>query len=156
MRRPLNHHLSSPGNFLTPPSLLPDLEGGDSSQPSRTTTTTDTGLLERRGNWKKLTEGDAHVLYEAWWGKKITERTIQIPGDFDNDVSSPSSVGMSPQPTVHTIVHIDQSIGPLPIGEILLRQEFLAARQFINSIALTYPRSGVIISGQPGIGEYLW
>src|ERR1700730_11326392 len=107
MRRPLNHHLSSPGDFPGPPSLLPDLEGRDSSQHSRTTT--DTNLLERRGNWKKLTEGDAYALYDAWWGKKVTERAILISGDFDNDVSSPS-VGMAPQPIVGTIVHIDHII----------------------------------------------
>lgn len=149
MRRPLN--LSSLGDFLTPPSLLPHSKGRGSSQHSRTTTITDPGLLERRGNWKKLTEGDAHTLYEGWWGKEITERVIS--GDFDNDMSSSSSAGVSPQPT---IVHIDQSTGPLPIGEILLRREFVAARQFIESIALNYPASGVVISGQPGIGEYLW
>jgi hypothetical protein len=132
---------------------------------SRSTTDTNNmaSLLEQRRNWIHLTEGRAYALYEAWWGKAITERTvpaIPISDDIDNDVgyvSTPSPVGVSPQPIVHTIVDIDQSIGARsPIGEILLRQEFVTTLEYIKSLASSRPRSGVIVTGQPGIGEYQW
>lgn len=119
--------------------------------------------LERRGNWIHLTERRVHALYEAWWGKSIITRTIPavpISDDIDNDVnevSTPPPVGASPQPIVHTIVEIDQSIGTKePIGEILLRQEFVTALEYTKSFASRRPQSGVIVTGQPGIGEYRW
>lgn len=107
-------------------------------------------LLERRGNWDYLTEGRVHALYEAWWGKEITERTIPISDDFDNDVND-----VSPQaPKSHIIIDIDQGIEHKPIGEILLRQEFVTLREYTESLASQRPESGLVITGQPGIGEY--
>jgi len=113
-------------------------------------------LLERRGSWIHLTEGEAYALCEAWWGKDITTRTIQtIPNSDDiedvNDASTPPPVGV---PIPHTIVDIDQAVGNIPIGEILLRQEFVTTLEYIESIAQKYPRRGVIVTGQPGIGEH--
>jgi hypothetical protein len=124
--------------------------------------------FERRGNWEQRTEGRPHALYEAWWGKNITNRTIPFSDDFDNDagavpedsdndasrrdVSSPPPVGMPP---IHTIVNIDHAIGGKDvIGEILLRQEFVTTLAFIESIASLRPKSGVVVTGQPGIGEH--
>ena len=99
------------------------------------------------------------MLREVWWGKDITTRTIlAIPNSDDiedvNDVSTPPPVGVSPQPIVHTIVDLDQGIARTPIGEILLRQEFVTTLEYIESIAHKYPRRGVIVTGQPGIGEH--
>ena len=117
-------------------------------------------LLEQRGNWINVTKGRVYALYEAWWGKAIATRTvpaIPISLDIDNDVSTPSSVGVSPRPTVHTIVDIDHSVGARkPVGEILLRQEFVTALEYTKSFVSEDPESGVVVTGQPGIGEYRW
>jgi len=108
-------------------------------------------LLERRGNWDYLTEGRAHALHEAWWGKEITEPTIPMTDDFDNDVND-----VPPQaPKSHIIIDIDQGIEHKPIGEILLRQEFVTLREYTESLASQRPESGLVITGQSGIGEYL-
>ena len=92
-------------------------------------------------------------------GEGYYHRTIlAIPNSDDiedvNDVSTPPPVGVSPQPIVHTIVDLDQGIARTPIGEILLRQEFVTTLEYIESIAHKYPRRGVIVTGQPGIGKY--
>ena len=43
-----------------------------------------------------------------------------------------------------------------PIGEILLRQEFVAILEYTESFASEDAESGVIVTGQPGIGQYRW
>jgi hypothetical protein len=148
--------------------VLPNLEGRGPSQRKKTRTATEPARhLKRRGNWQQVTEGRAHGLYEAWWGKDITERTITISDDLDNDAGDVSeggpdndaSDGSSPPPpgipSVHKIVNIDHAIsGKKAIGEILLREEFLTTLAFIESLASRRPESGVIVTGQPGIGEH--
>ena len=114
-------------------------------------------LLGRK-NWLRYEEGKACALYEAWWGKDITTRTIPaipISDDIDNKYANDESppVGVLSQPIAHTIVDIDQGLGMTPIGEILLRREFVTTLEYIQSLASRRPRSGVIVTGQPGIGE---
>jgi len=134
--------------------MLPIVERSASSH--RTAGNNMATLLERRGSWIHLTEGGAYALYEAWWGKDITTRTIQtIPNSDDiedvNDASTPPPVGV---PILHAIVDIDQAVGNTPIGEILLRREFVTMLEYIESFAHKHPQSGVIVTGQPGIGEH--
>ena len=76
-----------------------------------------------------------------------------VPEGSDNDTSDVSSPPVS-VPPVDTIVNIDHTIGGKDtIGEILLRQEFVTTLAFIESVASRRPESGVIVTGQPGIGE---
>ena len=158
-----------------PSSVLPNLETRASSEKKKTRVAANTKIsayLERRGNWEQVEEGRAHALYEAWWGKEITERTISVSDDLDNDAGDvsdnlASGAGDVPEgsdndasdvvsiPPVGTIVNIDHTIGgKKTIGEILLRQEFVTTLAFIESVASRRPESGVIVTGQPGIGEH--
>jgi hypothetical protein len=83
----------------------------------------------------------AHDLYAAWWGQNITPREIQPNSDPMDDESK------------QLVVDIDQGLWEPPLGEILLRREFLNTLTFLESWAEENPKPGVIISGQRGIGQ---
>ena len=94
-----------------------------------------------------ITSGPLYKLHEAWWGKAITTRTIPISDDIDaNDVSTQPPLGVSPQSIVdgwHTIVNIDYGVTARPLGEMLLRREFVTTLQVVKSHTSGFPESSV-------------
>ena len=107
--------------------------------------------LGEHGNWILLANGLAHELREAWWGEIVSTNTIRtLSAQPPVDVSP-----QSPEPIVdeHTTANIDQTVSDRPLGKILLRQEYVTAVKFVESYASEYPSSGVVVSGQPGIGN---
>ena len=109
-------------------------------------------------------ESEAEALYTAWWGQEIIQRTIlvqsrsdgvdDVDGDQGSDEGSDMNVGRDVDTWVQqTIIDISQPVDTLILGEILLRQEFLDVRNIIESYASKYPAQGLVITGQPGIGQ---
>lgn len=108
-------------------------------------------------------------MYDAWWGEEIQEEevVIMVPthdimvkdddGDKAIEVDSDS---LSPSPLSVCLIDLDQDlIGP-KIGKVILRDEYKEAVNFILSEQRLFINSGghhsqgVIITGQPGIGQY--
>ena len=77
--------------------------------------------------WKKSSYNE-HDLREAWWGNELTDQSV---------------------------VDIDQTVEGIdaPLGQILLRQEYVITRDLLESYASKNPRNGIVITGQPGIGQ---
>ena len=76
--------------------------------------------------WQK-TSYKAHDLHEAWWGNKLTNQSA---------------------------VNVDQKVdGVTPVGQLLLRHEYLKTRTLLESYASKKPSKGMVITGQPGIGQ---
>lgn len=82
-------------------------------------------------------------LCDAWWGSEIKGFLISSPED---------PMDLNEAPVDQTYIVIDQSCVSVPPGKIVLRKEYLIARQFIERRAQEVPSRGVIVTGQPGVG----
>ena len=93
--------------------------------------------------WIPVKQSPAYALHAAWWGNDIIQGTICPPSDSTN-VDSVS---------VSDTVLIDQSVDGVALGEILLREEYKVALEVLELEASRFPRSGMVVTGQPGIGQ---
>lgn len=85
----------------------------------------------------------AAKLCTAWWGVDAQEITIDVPKDpMDLAESWPSQA----------YITLDESCASIPLGKILLRQEYITAREFIEETASSFPDRGTVVTGQPGVG----
>ena len=111
-------------------------------------------------------EHPAWAQYTAWWGKEIIQHIIWVQsrsddmddGDQDGDQGSDQGSDMDLGSDVDTwvqktIIDISEREDEQILGEILLRQEFIDARNFVELYASKYPDLGLVITGQPGIGQ---
>ena len=98
-------------DFYGTNQYFPNLEGPASANNMES-------FLGGRRGWDRLTEGEAHVLHGAWWGKGITTRNILTAPNPDDDIEDVNDVSTPLQPIVHTIVDLDQGIGRTTIGPV--------------------------------------
>lgn len=95
------------------------------------------------------------VLFDAWWGKEIVEtpslRAASVSDRNNPELDEPE---LCPQRTID--MKPKDFYGRLSgrNSHILLRDEYLMARDFIISYAETHPKTGLVVSGQSGIGSF--
>lgn len=88
--------------------------------------------------WVSSSNACALKLYRAWWGQPIIEHQ-----SVDSKRSPP-------------IINLEHSVDNLPLGKILLRQEYIHLRDLLVEAVLSFPEKGLLIGGQPGIGKPLF
>lgn len=88
-----------------------------------------------RPQWTPSNNPLAQELYRAWWGQPIIEHEIKR-----NFVQHP-----------HLEVDLEHSVDGVPLGRILLRKEYIQARDVLMQAALWC--RGYVVSGQTGLGE---
>jgi hypothetical protein len=99
----------------------------------RSETTTTTNDMANFQHWASVPADErAYALHEAWWGKDITPRTISGPSD-------PDGVDFEPLPPQNTVL-IDHNVGGEMLGEILIREEYTIALNFIQRGGFGTPR----------------
>lgn len=100
----------------------------------------------------------AFSLYKAWWTdngpQKESASTTTMWGAtarYTVDENSETVYIVSDSDPPKTI-NLDHGLVEKAKGEILLRDEYELARDFIIKYAQEFPRRGVVVIGQPGIG----
>lgn len=94
---------------------------------------------------------DPNSFYKAWWGKEIVETPLHAASVSDRNDPEARVDELCPQRTIEMkrARHY-----PLSNDGMLLRDEYLMARDFIISYAEAHPRNGLVVSGQSGIGSF--
>ncbi|KZP31690.1 hypothetical protein FIBSPDRAFT_576853 [Athelia psychrophila] len=93
---------------------------------------------------------EATATWKAWWGNPLDIQTVQVPiadgqDDMDIDDTLTSSVSIQYLDMKNTMINAPASI--------LIREEYALALKNLERESTAYPRGGIAILGNPGIGK---